>query len=197
MPTPTRLLLGTQRTPTNEQHCQASNNAAQRRPKRNLVQPPPPPGRRCRLLTLLRRQRDRNRAPGHRPPSQSPALPILKMTNLKSSSSSTPAPAAAVAVSAMDDRRRGRWASLSKSSPPQPEILKASSAAQQQQQHQTPPSCALGHSSHIKCKVDSLPLAALAQMTPTCTIPHSEPSRTPSFRQALRRVNSILLEIAY
>lgn len=74
------------------------------------------------------------------------ALPILKTTgNLKSSSS------AAVAVAATDDRRRGRWASLSKSPPlPQLEILKAGNAAQQQQQPQVPPFASEEHASRAK-----------------------------------------------
>ena len=68
------------------------------------------------------------------------ALPILKTTNLKST-------AAAVTVAATDDRRRGRWASLSKS-PPLPQL--ASIAAQELRQHQTPPSSASDHASHTK-----------------------------------------------
>jgi hypothetical protein len=56
-----------------------------------------------------------------------------------------------VAAAATEDRRRGRWASLSKSPPlPQPELHKAISAAQQQQQYQTSPSYASDHASHTK-----------------------------------------------
>ena len=74
------------------------------------------------------------------------ALPILKTTKLKSTSA-VGATAAGVTVAATDDRRRGRWASLSKSPPlPQP----ASIAAQELRQHQTPPSGASDHASHTK-----------------------------------------------
>ncbi|KAF8494328.1 hypothetical protein F5888DRAFT_1716669, partial [Russula emetica] len=117
------------------------------------------------------------------------ALPILKTTNLKSS-------AAAVAVSATDDRRRGRWASLSKSPPlPQPEILKASSAAQQQKQHKTPPS---DHTSHTKTNNIGAATAIVPSGTGTdaSTLQHqhqhpapasstpapSSPSQLPSYR---------------
>ena len=84
--------------------------------------------------------RSRSRSQGAKSKS---ALPILK-SNLKSS-----APGPAVAVT--EDRRRARWASLSKSSspPPLPEGLRAPNAAQEQQQQQ-PLSVSDQASSHTK-----------------------------------------------
>ena len=74
------------------------------------------------------------------------ALPILK-SNLKSS-------APVLAVAATEERRRARWASLSKSSPPPlPEGLRTPNAAQeqqQQQQQQQPPGVSDQASSHHK-----------------------------------------------
>ena len=90
--------------------------------------------------------RPRSRAQAQAAKSKS-ALPILKTANLKTSSSA----AAAEAVAATDDRRRSRWASLSKSPlPPQLETLKANSATHYQRQHQAPPFCASDHASHTK-----------------------------------------------
>ena len=89
--------------------------------------------------------RPKSRTQAHSAKSKS-ALPILKTTNLKSSSATT----STVAVAATDDRRRGRWASLSKS-PPQ--LQPTGNAEQEQQEHQMPPSCASDHASLTKTNI--------------------------------------------
>ena len=89
-------------------------------------------------------------APPARPRSRSQAaksksaLPILK-SNLKSS-------APVLAVAATEERRRARWASLSKSSPPPlPEGLRTPNAVQAHQQlQQQPPGVSDQASSHHK-----------------------------------------------
>ena len=103
-------------------------------------------------------------------------------------------------VETMDDRRRGRWASLSKSPPPpHPETLKVSSAAQQrqQQQHQTPP-CASDHASHTKTEDGAATsigpsdtgtdASAPQHQHPTLagSTPDPSPSQLPSYRSKQR-----------
>jgi hypothetical protein len=125
MPTPTCLLLGSPRTPTNEQHCPASNNSTLSEGRIGIQIATATATAMPSSYSTASPARSKSRTQGQATRSKS-ALPILKTTNLKSSSSTAAAAAAtaAVAVAATDDQCRGRWESLSKSPPPpQPEIL--------------------------------------------------------------------------
>jgi hypothetical protein len=98
-----RAFLCTQRTPTSEQHRQASNNSTpnddrigiQSSPRHTSEAMPPS------SYSTASPARSKSRTQASKSKS---ALPMLKMTNLKGSSA-----AAAMAVEEMGDRRRRSW----------------------------------------------------------------------------------------